>query len=338
MIDDRLEESIDRQRREIDVSGAMFRTRVFRVSELADMLDSGKLLFIGGKPFKRWTLAAKSRIIESLLLGLPPGSITIDGANPAWHIADGAELISAIYDYLNGLYRLTGTNFEWGEYNCHFDQLPLRLRSRLLNLELIATIVNPGATDIYRLSIYSASLLKIGKSSELWGCAEAIYPEDFSDLLEQASQTDATDAHRLWQSMIALFFAERFKTARFNKILQLEEMRFDIFECMMLERYEAIRTYIRLRARMVYDLMPDIANFAAAVVDDDDSTYLWTDKKSAIFTIILTLIAADRGRLPAPDFTNRFKTAWKSCLGRGAGFLYRDYARKSSAIYDYLTR
>lgn len=301
------------------------------------MLKSGKLRFVGGKPFKRWTSSKKSRLVESLLFGLPPGSIVIDGSGPTWYVAEGSETLSAIYEYLKNSYSLDNVMFEADEYfQRYFSDLPLRLQSSLFNLEIIATVVNPDTPDLYRLWTYSSSLLKIGREGELWRCVEAVYPEPSGKLCDEAFRLGLSDARLLWRAILALVFSDRFKTGRFNRLLNLEHMRYDIFECTMLERFEVLRMYASNATPDTYRMTPEIADLTETALDYGE--YVWTEKKTAVFTIVLTLITNDTGHVPGKGFIHDFIDAWKECAGIGTGHLYKDYARKTSAIYKYLTR
>lgn len=332
-----LEESIDKQRREIDVSGAMFRTRIFRVWELMNMLDTGKLKLIGGKPFKKWLRSHKSRAIESLLLGLPPGSIIIDGADSPWFIADGAELISAIYEFVKDNFGLEYLNFKATEYaDSRFSQLPLMLQSRIMNLEIIATVINPDTFDIYRLGIYNTSLLKIGKEKKLWNCAEAVYPVPFNKVHDTARELGVADPRKLWLIMTAMFFDERFKTGKLNNNLNIGEIRFDMFECILLERFDAIKTCLATSQAASYQTIGLIAELAEKAFED--GRILWTEKKRTVFIIVLSLMSKTLGQHDLKRILQNFKTAWKNHIGTGTGNLYEDYAKKSSAIYNYMIR
>lgn len=333
-----LEEIIDRQRREIDVGGGMFRTRIFRVSELVNMLQSGKLQLIGGKPFKRWSLSHKSRVIESLILGLPADTVIIDGSESCWYMVDGAEFISAIRDYVNGSFRLSYVNFDMSEYaGAKFSELPLNMQSRLANLEIIATVLNPDTPDIHKLGVYNASLLKIGKERVLWSCTEAVYPESFKKIQSLASVLDVDNPHLLWRLMIAIFFDQRFVTGEFSSFINLGGTRYDMFESLLLDRIDVVIACVRQRLSGSSGLLTDMARFVQAAIDDD-SQIVWTEKKRTVFTIVTALVGIASPGISQDGFVARFKRAWKRNLGVGVGHLYRDYAAKSSAIYNYMTR
>lgn len=337
MTGEKFEEAINRQRREIDVSGAIFRTRIFRVSELIEMLDAGKLRMVGGKPFKRWLRSIKSRVIEGLLMGLPPGSIIIDGSDISWYIVDGAELIAAISEYVKDVYALGSVNFEVGEYaGATFSKLPLMLQSRLTNLEIIATVINPDTRPIYRLGIYNSSLLKIDKERKLWNCMEAVYPVIFKKIQSEADILGINDPHIMWRIMTAMLFDGRFKTGKFDDDYELGDIRYDMFECILLERFDVILKVIMQIQPENYAVIRDIAKLTEEAFDSD--IILWTEKKRTIFTIVLTLLIDRFSEIDLKRFLQRFKTAWKKNLDIGNGYLYRNYAKKSSVIYSYLSK
>ena len=336
MSEESLEEFIEEQRSGKGLGRAMFRTRIFRVSELVDMRHNGKLLLIGGKPFKKWTRSHKSRVIESLILGLPADTLIIDGSDTQWYVVDGAEFLSTICDYINGAFSLEYVNFEMSSYaGAKFEKLPLNLQSRLTNLEIIATVVNPDLPDIQRLSVYNSSLLKIGKERELWNCAEAVYPESFKKVRQLAFELQVDNPHLLWQIMTAMFFESRFVTAKFDEVA-LAATRFDMFECLLLDHFDVLLAFMNNKLTDFRDSVAKIVDLVQGVFDDEE--LLWSSKKKAVFTIVVTLMVYKSVDFKPELLRQRFGKAWKRSLGHGVGYLYRDYAEKTSEIFKYMTR
>lgn len=320
--------------KEIDINMGVFRTRIFTVSELSDMLESKKLHFIGGAPFKTWSKSHKSLVIESLLLGLPPDPIIIDGYDTPWFVADGAELLSNIHEYLCDGFKLDSVNFNLQEYYGEpFSKLPLMLRSRLLNLKINATIITSEATTIYRLSVYSSALLKIGKEKGLWNCAQEIYKSTFNKLNELAHKLNADNPQTLLQIILAIVYADSFKKGSFKSELDISEIRFDMFECLALKDFDSIYEYVKkilkknqAEVRIVLELSKKHGKELATK----------TGKKSRIFIITTTLLALESKGIDSSKIIHQFKAAWKESKGFGKGYLNEDYATKSNIIYNIL--
>lgn len=336
MSEESLEEFIEEQRSGTGLGRAMFRTRIFRVSELIDMLQSKKLRLVGDKPFKKWTISHKSRLIESLILGLPADSIIIDGSDSQWYVADGSEFLTAIRDYIDGTFSLEYVNFDMSSYaGALFKKLPLSLQGRLMNLEIIATVINPDVSEIHRLSIYNSSLLKIGKERELWNCAEAVYPESFKKVRQLAFELDVDNPHLLWQIMTAVFFASRFVTADIVEAT-IAGTRFDMFECLLLEHFDVIFAFMEHK---LADYRTDISRINDLVQEVfDDEKNVWSDKKKTIFSIVVALLVTMSVDFTSEKLQTLFNRAWKKSLGRGVGHLYRDYAVKTSEIFNFMTK
>lgn len=322
--------------KDIDINKGVFRTRIFRVSELMDMLKSQKLQFIGGKPFKTWSVSHKSRFIESLLLGLPSDPIIIDGADSPWFVADGAELLSTIYGYIRNEFSLEYVNFNMEDYSGEtYKGLPLMFKSRLMNLEISATIINPSASYIYRIGVYSSALLKSGKEKELWKCAEAVYANSFKDLKEMAFSLKANDPQPVLQIIIAMLYANCFKTGSLDEFEEFGGLRFDMFECLVLgaidKVYRDLKTLLERKKEAIRDVLDLVEEYK-----DDLTTK--TGKKLRIFIIVLTILAIDNKGYDIVKKAKQFKKAWNASLGKGVGYLNKDYATKSSVIYKYLSR
>ncbi len=322
----------------IDINMGVFRTRIFRVSELMAMLDSKKLRFVGGKPFKSWSKSHKSRVIESLLLELPPDSVIIDGADSPWFVADGAELLSTIHEYIHDQFQLDSVSFNLDKYyGRSFNDLPLILRSRLLNLNISASIISSEASTIYRLSVYSSALLKIGKEKVLWNCAQEVYAVTFKKLKDLAKELNAYNPQTLLQIIIAIGYADVFITGSFNnkKNSSIGKIRFDMFECIVLETFDQIYPLIKSMFEKDRTFISDLVRF----FNDNNGEFITkTGKKSSIFRITTTLLALRSNGYDMSTAIKQFKEAWHNCRGIGKGYLNIDYAIKSSAIYNYLNK
>ncbi|MDE6418001.1 MAG: hypothetical protein K2K49_02190 [Duncaniella sp.] len=288
------------------------------------MLQSDKLKFIDGRPFKKWSIALKSSVIESLILNMPPPSILIDGAERTWYIMDGAELLLTIAEYINNDFKLENEVL----HRPKFTDLHLKLRSRLSNLEIVATIINPDTPPLHRLELYNTSLLKIGKEADLWNCTQAVYPEEFKKIVQFASDLGIKDPHLLWQIMTAMLFAPRFESDEVNPITYLGNMRFNIFESFLLERFDVLQVYVELQGYRA--MVQRIARVTQNFFKNDNLR--WNPKKRTILTIVLTLLARDGVNIEGSETVNRFEYAWKKSSRIGEGTLYKDYIKKTSTI------
>lgn len=325
-------EYVDKQRRTDDVNVAMFRNRIFKVSELIHMFKCEKLRFIGGKPFKNWSISHRSRVIENLLFGYPADQVIIDGSESIWYVVDGAEFLSAILDYVNCDFALQNTNFEIADYTGkRFGELTLNLQSRLSNLEITTTVIKPDVSTIHKLGIYNSAMLRIGKGKEFWNCTQVVYPESFNKVHKMANALHIDDPHLLWQILIAVSLPG-YLTCKVNDNEFVGGIRFDMFECIVLDQFDLIHD--RLRTLKRYE---DIVGFIQNTVNDN--LLKWSDKKRTIFTLVTAILAYEGLFYKLKDnLLTRFGNAWKKNSAIGKGPLLRDFATKTNVIYNYLKR
>lgn len=238
----------------LDISGANFRSRVFTVGELLDMLNDGKLDFIGGRPFRNWTAQRRARVVETLILGLPPTSIILDGASGVWHVVEGAECLKAYLDFYSGKMAIKDSVILADSTDSlTFDILPQRLKERFLNASVIGSILTSDCSFSDRLWVYSSALSKQGFSAPpLWDCALWIRP-DLSEALNSFAETiGVTNTRILWIILLGIALSERLpnaffrlgKTSKANEMLK--KMPFDIFECASLPAIIKINERVKL--------------------------------------------------------------------------------------------
>lgn len=226
----------------LDISGANFRSRVFTVGELLDMLNDGKLDFIGGRPFSNWTPPRRARVVETLILGLPPTSIILDGASGVWHVVEGAECLKAYLDFYSDKLAIKDSVILADKTDSlTFNILPPRLKERFLNTPVIGCILTSDCSFYDRLWVYASALKKQNiKHTTLWECALFIRP-DISEALNSFAETiGVTNTRILWIILLGIALSERLpnaffrlgKTSKTNEMLK--KMPFDIFECVSL--------------------------------------------------------------------------------------------------------
>ena len=155
--DERIDEPFDPD--EIDVT-----TRRMTVSLLMSRLKSGALNL--QPDFQRkagiWDNRRQSRLIESLLLRIPlPSFYASENYDEEWEVVDGIQRLTAIARFISPelvpqeplcLTRLEylGTRFN----RTTFEELPTRLKRRLLETEFTFHVIRPGTPDIVRFNIF----------------------------------------------------------------------------------------------------------------------------------------------------------------------------------------
>lgn len=334
---DKLEKRLEEDFRYMDNGSASLRLRIFRVSELIDMLEYKKMELIENNSIKKALSPEDMLYVESIFMGLLPDSIVIDGAYSPWHIAQGEQAISALYRYYIGieprhLFSIAGTRYRVPDSGgtAPFADLPLRQRSRFLNCEIAATVINPESTDFFRLWVYYSSYIKEQKDDKFWKCLKHIFPEEYNYLESLSTSPHITDNHLIWQIMLAMVFSKKFDNAYpLRDPAYIDDMRYDLVEAMSLRYFKEIESELYY---MIPDYMATISKIVKKVKRVLYENW-WTSKKRTIFIILLTT-AALKDRLPgsAMDFAKRFSLAWESRSPRTRGNLFRDYAELAKII------
>ena len=100
-----LQEDVDEQRRSIRTDGYPM-----SINELATMYKEGELeLHPEFQRYYRWTDEQKSRLIESLLLGIPiPSFFVYQRPDAVWDVVDGLQRLSAIFQLMGILKDVNG--------------------------------------------------------------------------------------------------------------------------------------------------------------------------------------------------------------------------------------
>lgn len=117
----------------------------------------------------RWGLGAKSRLIESFILNLPVPQVYLAADDAVYKVIDGKQRLTAIVEFLNNDFRLSGLEYVKQFEGHYFAELPqnqqvdLQIRSlRVISLqrgqneELIRTVfrrLNTGGIELNRQEI-----------------------------------------------------------------------------------------------------------------------------------------------------------------------------------------
>ena len=102
-----------------------------------------------------WSNQQKSQFIESLMIKLPVPLFYLDGSRKPWRIVDGLQRLHTIMSFIGGIFKLSG--LEYLEQECdrkYFNEIPGYLRSRILDAEIIAYVINPGTPPDVKYNIF----------------------------------------------------------------------------------------------------------------------------------------------------------------------------------------
>lgn len=173
-----------------------FRTQIMSVEDLlhrfneTDATNSVSL-------FRRPTQAQSSRIIESVLLGMPQPMVYIDDTNEDWVVIEGAEHLYAYYAFCKKGLSLTSLYFKKDQYEGRsFPMLSPLAQSNILNTKITVNVLNPGLTAHERFGIYLCLKSRIDATSLQW-CRSKIFGKEYQwirNLAKSVSETRRTES------------------------------------------------------------------------------------------------------------------------------------------------
>lgn len=135
-------------------------TKMISVYEIVDRISRNKIDLHPALQRRPgiWKDTNQSRLIESLLLGIPLQSFYFfvdDSANNKWQIIDGLQRVTTIHRFvvLQEL-RLKGLEYLREFEGAVFSDLPMAVRDSLLSTQIPAYIVRPGTPQWVRFNIF----------------------------------------------------------------------------------------------------------------------------------------------------------------------------------------
>lgn len=129
----------------------------------------------------------RSRIIETLLIGMPQQPIFIDDTEYEWNVIDGEERVKAYYDFCTGRLKLTSLYFKMNQYEGKtIEDLSLLARKNVLNTEISVNVLNPGLSRQERFGIYACLKSRLD-SDTLSACRKKIFAPNYDEVINLAS-------------------------------------------------------------------------------------------------------------------------------------------------------
>lgn len=128
----------------------------------------------------------RSRIIETLLIGMPQQPIFIDDTEYEWNVIDGEERVKAYVDFCTGRLKLTSLYFKMNQYEGKtVNDLSLLARKKILSTEITVNVLNPGLSRQERFGIYACLKPRLD-SDTLSACRKRIYIPNYGEIVNLA--------------------------------------------------------------------------------------------------------------------------------------------------------
>lgn len=128
----------------------------------------------------------RSRIIETLLIGMPQQPIFVDDTEYGWNVIDGEERVKAYYDFCTGRLKLTSLYFKMNQYEGKtIDDLSILARKNILNTEIVVNVLNPGLSRQERFGIYACLKPRLD-SDTLSACRKKIFAPNYEGVINLA--------------------------------------------------------------------------------------------------------------------------------------------------------
>lgn len=323
--------------RDIDVSGSMFRTRIFLMSELIDMLDSGKLKLVGDRPFKYWSKSLKCRVVENLLVGLPPGGVVVDASDSTWYVVEGGEMLDVFRQFFNNRLPLDDVNFNSeiyaGKTFSGDNRLSLMMQRRLTNAQIVTTVADAKSSYVARLWLYDSVLSRNRISSRLWDAVAVVMPDKYRELKKLATANKINDLRIFWDVLFAASFFYMLSHKTNDDFESKVAVRFIMFEYICLDQINTIWNISSEYFSSNEDFLCRLVNKIKAEIPIE-----FAEKKRICYVMVQTLVAVHLRKIPADSFGKHFEQAWKINESIGRGALDRDYIRKIKALYNTMIK
>jgi uncharacterized protein DUF262 len=134
-------------------------TKAFTLREIVDQIEDGDIDL--SPDFQReyvWKTRQKTRLIESVLLGIPLPAFYFDQSESGtYKVVDGVQRLSTIRLFMKNMHRLTGADLEYLSdlSDLTFDELDQVLLRRFRSAQIVVHVIEPQTPDEVKYDIFN---------------------------------------------------------------------------------------------------------------------------------------------------------------------------------------
>lgn len=138
---------------------------------------------------KIWDQKRRSELIESILMGVPlPPIYLFENKYGVRQVIDGKQRISAIKDFINNNFELSGLNIYHHFVGFCFDNIPAYLQSKIEDYKIYTYIIQPPTPEFMKFVIFER-INRGGVSLNKQEMRHALYQGPSTDLIYNISQS-----------------------------------------------------------------------------------------------------------------------------------------------------
>ncbi|EQC1055767.1 DUF262 domain-containing protein [Providencia rettgeri] len=131
-------------------------SKVQSIYSLMLRLEHNEIITPSYQRGKVWNIAAKSRLIESLIVRIPIPVFYMDATDEdEWKVVDGLQRLTALKEFLiDKTLKLSGLEYIDELNGCGFDDLSRAFQRRILETDVTVISINPGTPENVKYNIF----------------------------------------------------------------------------------------------------------------------------------------------------------------------------------------
>lgn len=182
-------------------------TKSFTLREVVDQIKDGDIDL--SPDFQReyvWKERQRTRLIESILLGIPLPAFYFNQANDgAYQVVDGVQRLSTIELFMRGDHRLSNTDLEYLSdlHNLTYQELDPAMLRRFRSTQIVVHVIEPQTPDEVKYDIFNRvnTLGSPLSAQEIRHAMSRNRSRSFVGRLAESAEFDAATELQYWKRL-----------------------------------------------------------------------------------------------------------------------------------------